>query len=38
MTRALARLGDKTTSSGEVISASSTIIEGRNIALNGDMA
>ncbi|WFV83236.1 S-type pyocin domain-containing protein [Citrobacter braakii] len=38
MTRALARLGDKTTSGGEVISASSTIIEGRNIALNGDMA
>jgi len=38
MTRALVRLGDKTTSGGEVISASSTIIEGRNIALNGDMA
>lgn len=38
MTRALARLGDKTTSGGEVISASSTIIEERNIALNGDMA
>jgi len=38
MTRALVRLGDRTTSGGEVISASSTIIEGRNIALNGDMA
>ncbi|ESN18134.1 hypothetical protein L383_00510 [Enterobacter sp. MGH 37] len=38
MTRALVRLGDKTTSGGEVISASSTIIEERNIALNGDMA
>ncbi len=38
MTRALVRLGDKTTSGGEVISASSTIIEDRNIALNGDMA
>lgn len=38
MTRALVRLGDKTTSGGEVISASSTIIEGWNIALNGDMA
>jgi len=38
MTRALVRLGDKTTSGGEVISASSTIIEGRSIALNGDMA
>jgi len=38
MTRALVRSGDKTTSGGEVISASSTIIEGRNIALNGDMA
>ncbi|EKM5758335.1 PAAR domain-containing protein [Cronobacter turicensis] len=38
MTRALVRLGDKTTSGGEVISASSTIIEGRNIALNGDIA
>lgn len=38
MTKALVRLGDKTTSGGEVISASSTIIEGRNIALNGDMA
>ena len=38
MTRALVRLGDKTTSDGEVISASSTIIEERNIALNGDMA
>lgn len=38
MTRALVRLGDKTTSGGEVISATSTIIEGRNISLNGDMA
>lgn len=38
MTRALVRLGDKTTSGGEVISASSTIIEGLSIALNGDMA
>ena len=38
MTRGLVRLGDKTTSGGEVISASSTIIEERNIALNGDMA
>ena len=38
MTRALVRLGDRTTSGGEVISASSMIIEGRNIALNGDMA
>ncbi|WP_380182481.1 S-type pyocin domain-containing protein [Kalamiella sp. sgz302252] len=38
MARALVRLGDKTTSGGEVISASSTIIEGRNIALHGDMA
>ncbi|ENV9334748.1 PAAR domain-containing protein [Klebsiella aerogenes] len=38
MTRALVRLGDKTTSGGEVISASSTIIEDRNIALNSDMA
>lgn len=38
MIRALVRLGDKTTSGGEVISASSTIIEERNIALNGDMA
>lgn len=38
MTRALVRLGDKTTSGGAVISASSTIIEERNIALNGDMA
>ncbi|WP_242080465.1 S-type pyocin domain-containing protein [[Pantoea] beijingensis] len=38
MTRALVRFGDKTTSGGEVISASSTIIEERNIALNGDMA
>ncbi|MCF8581337.1 S-type pyocin domain-containing protein [Enterobacter ludwigii] len=38
MTRSLVRLGDKTTSGGEVISASSTIIEERNIALNGDMA
>ena len=38
MTRALARLGDKTTSGGEVISASSTIIEERKIALNGDKA
>ncbi|MEX3018222.1 S-type pyocin domain-containing protein [Kluyvera sp. STS39-E] len=38
MSRALVRLGDKTTSGGEVISASSTIIEGRNVALNGDMA
>ncbi|WP_279024043.1 S-type pyocin domain-containing protein [Gibbsiella quercinecans] len=38
MTRALVRLGDKTTSGGEVISASSAIIEERNIALNGDMA
>ncbi|HHL2498244.1 TPA: S-type pyocin domain-containing protein [Yersinia enterocolitica] len=38
MTRALVRLGDQTTSGGEVISASSTIIEERNIALNGDMA
>jgi len=38
MARALARLGDKTTSGGEIISASSTIIEERNIALSGDMA
>lgn len=38
MGRALARLGDQTTSGGEIISASSTIIEDRNIALNGDMA
>lgn len=38
MTRGLVRLGDKTTSGGEVISASSTIIEKRSIALNGDMA
>ncbi|WP_455864616.1 S-type pyocin domain-containing protein [Pantoea agglomerans] len=38
MTRALVRFGDKTTSGGEVISASSTIIDERNIALNGDMA
>ncbi|MBM3059870.1 killer protein of pyocin s3 [Citrobacter braakii] len=38
MARALVRLGDKTTSGGEVISASSTIIEDRNIALSGDMA
>ncbi len=38
MSRALVRLGDKTTSGGEVISASSTIIEERHIALNGDMA
>jgi len=38
MSRALVRLGDKTTSGGEVISASSTIVEDRNIALNGDMA
>lgn len=38
MGRQLARLGDKTTSGGEVISASSTIIEERNIALSGDKA
>lgn len=38
MARALARLGDKTTSGGEVRSASSTMIEERNIALNGDLA
>lgn len=38
MGRQLARLGDKTTSGGEIISASSTIIEERNIALNGDEA
>lgn len=38
MGRQLARLGDRTTSGGEVISASSTIIEERNIALSGDKA
>ncbi|EPC8189283.1 PAAR domain-containing protein [Yersinia enterocolitica] len=38
MTRALARLGDKTTSGGYVLSASLTIIEERNIALSGDKA
>lgn len=38
MTRALVRLGDKTTSGGGGGSASSTIIEERNITLNGDMA
>ncbi|WP_072037747.1 S-type pyocin domain-containing protein [Enterobacter sp. Bisph1] len=38
MTRSLVRLGDKTTSGGEVLSASSSIIEERNIVLNGDMA
>lgn len=38
MARALVRLGDKTTSGGEVRSASSTMIEERHIALNGDLA
>lgn len=38
MGRQLARLGDKTTSGGQVISASSTMIEERNIALSGDKA
>lgn len=38
MTLLLVSPGDKTTSGGEVISASSTIIEERNIALNGERA
>ncbi|CAM8204540.1 S-type pyocin domain-containing protein [Enterobacter asburiae] len=38
MTRALARLGDKTTSGGYIATATSTIIEERKIALLGDTA
>lgn len=38
MTRAPIRFGSKTTGGREEISASSTIIEERNIVLNGDMA
>ena len=38
MTRALARLGDKTTRGGYIATATSTIIEERKIALLGDTA
>ncbi|BFT83334.1 PAAR domain-containing protein [Enterobacter pseudoroggenkampii] len=38
MTRALARLGDKTTSGGYIATATSTITEERKIALLGDTA